>query len=575
MLKKLINLFAVALIAFLALLPLYSLNIAHAAVGANLIANPSAETLDASNQPTAWLQGGWGTNTRALSTTSDAHTGANSLKASITSYTDGDAKWYFAPVTVSPGTAYTFSDYYKASVPTDIVAQIDNGSGSLSYQWITTQAAAATWTAASYNFTTTSTAKYVTIFHVINSVGNLTIDDAALGVYTVDPVTPPVTPGNLVPNASVETASADGQSPAGWLFGKWGTNTTTSSYLSTGHTGTHAVKTQMTSYTDGDAKWYFPAQTVLPSQQYQFTDYYQADVETEVYAAITKTDGTTQYVGLGKPSASTTWAKFTSQFSTPSDAVSVSILHTIHAVGYLVTDDFSMSTYTATGFNRGMVSLTFDDGWTSIYTNGLPLLKKYGLVSTQYIVSGFLNDPSEPEYMTNAQVKAFAAAGNEIGSHSVSHPDLTTLTAANLKKELVNSKSRLKTLNGGKAINNFASPYGSYNSAVIAAIKAAGYKSHRGVEPGFNSKDSFNIYDIKVQNIENTTTPAQVQAWVNQALASKTWLVLVFHQVDSNPAAGEFNTLPSDLDTELSYIKTSGITTKTMQQALAEITPQL
>ncbi len=565
MLKRIASLFSALAII---LLYIMSATTAGAAVGANLLANPSAETL-VSGQPQNWHQGGWGNNTRNLSVSNDAHTGANSLQATIATYTDGDAKWYASPVSVSAGTAYTYTDYYKSSVVTELVAQNTDTSGNVSYQWLASVSSSSVWAQASSTFTTPSGIAAVSIFHVLNSVGTLQIDDATLGAYTVDP---PVSSGNIVPNPSLETAA--GTNPSDWSTGRWGTNATTFSYLSTGHTGTRSAKVQMTSYTDGDAKWAFPAKAVTPSQQYQFTDWYQANVDTEVFLGITKTDGTVQYVSLGAPTASTVWAKFSSSFSLPSNAAYATVFHVIHSVGYLVTDDYSLSAYTPTGFSRGLVTLTFDDGWTSIYTNGLPLLKKYGLPSTQYIVSGFLNDPYEPEYMTNAQVKAFVAAGHEVGSHTVTHPDLTTLSSAKLRAELVNSKSRLTTITG-KSINNIASPYGAYNSTVISAIKAAGYKSHRGVEPGFNSRDAFDVFDIKVQNIESTTTPAQVKAWVDQALASKTWLVLVYHQVDSNPAAGEFNTLPSDLDTELSYIKSTDIATKTMQQALNEISPQL
>ncbi len=565
MLDKARNILAAAL---LALLPLLSLGIAHAAVGTNLVVNPSAETLVA-GQPANWSQGGWGTNTRSLTVSSDAHTGVNSLQATISSYTDGDAKWYADPVSVSANTSYTYSDFYKSDVPTELVAQNTDTSGNVSYQWLATVVSSSTWAQASTTFTTPSSAATTSIFHVLNSVGTLQIDDASLGAYTVDP---PVSNGNIVPNPSLETAA--GAIPAGWSTGRRGTNSTTFSYLNSGHTGTRSAKVQMTSYTDGDAKWTFPAQAVLPSRQYQFTDWYQSSVDTEVFVGITKTDGSTQYISLGSPIASTAWVKFSSSFSLPSNAAYATVFHVLHSVGYLVTDDYSLSVYTPTGFNRGLVTLTFDDGWTSIYTNGLPLLKKYSIPSTQYIVSGFLNDPYEPEYMTNAQVKAFITAGHEVGSHTVTHPDLTTLTGTKLRQELVSSKNRLTTITG-KSVTNIASPYGSYNSAVILAMKAAGYKSHRSVEPGFNSKDSLNVYDIKVQNIESNTTVAQVKAWVDQALASKTWLVLVYHQVDTNPAAGEYNTLPSDLDAELSYIKSTGITAKTLQQALSELTPQL
>jgi peptidoglycan/xylan/chitin deacetylase (PgdA/CDA1 family) len=234
-----------------------------------------------------------------------------------------------------------------------------------------------------------------------------------------------------------------------------------------------------------------------------------------------------------------------------------------------VTDDYSLSPYTPVGFNRALVSLTFDDAWASIYNNGFPLLQKYSLPSTQYLISGNIADPA---YMTAAMMKAMGDAGHEVASHTGTHPDLTTLTATQLTSELANSQKNLKQYTG-KPVTDFASPYGTVDTNVMKQIKKY-YISHRGVVAGFNSKNYFNPYDIKVQNVTSTTL-ADVQGWIAQAQATKTWLVLVYHQVDTNPAAGDFNTTPAQLDAQLGAIKTSAVPVVTVAQALAELTPQL
>src|ERR1700754_2371897 len=60
----------------------------------------------------AWTADNWGTNTAALSLVPDAHSGVTAARASITSYTDGDAKWIPAPANVTPGATYTYRDWY-------------------------------------------------------------------------------------------------------------------------------------------------------------------------------------------------------------------------------------------------------------------------------------------------------------------------------------------------------------------------------------------------------------------------------------------------------------------------------
>src|SRR5262245_28942292 len=104
----------------------------HAALGVNLIANPSAETVVA-GQPSDWRFGGWGTNTSSLThVIGDSHTGNASLKAEVTAYTDGDTKWVSTPVNVTAGQNYTYSDWYKASTATSLVAQYQDAAGNFS-----------------------------------------------------------------------------------------------------------------------------------------------------------------------------------------------------------------------------------------------------------------------------------------------------------------------------------------------------------------------------------------------------------------------------------------------------------
>jgi peptidoglycan/xylan/chitin deacetylase (PgdA/CDA1 family) len=178
--------------------------------------------------------------------------------------------------------------------------------------------------------------------------------------------------------------------------------------------------------------------------------------------------------------------------------------------------------------------------------------------------------------MTAAQIKALKASGNQISSHSVSHPDLTTLTATQLTNQLKNSQSTLINKFGGP-VADFASPYGAYNATTISAIQKY-YRSHRSTDTGFNTKDNWNIYDLRVQNIYNTTSPAEVQGWVNEAATQHVWLILVYHEVAATPADPSdvaYTTTPADLEAEIQTIKSSSLGIVTIDQAISEILPQL
>ncbi|RYF28757.1 MAG: hypothetical protein EOO17_04130 [Chloroflexi bacterium] len=147
----------------------------------NLITNPSLEQSSGTPAlPAGWSDGSYGNNNRSLTYENGGRTGDKSVKVTISSRTDGDAKWAFTPVDVTAGTDYTYSDYYKSDVTTKFVAKYTNQDNSESYVYLGDKAASSTWTQASFNFITPTSAKNVIIFHVIDSVGTLQIDDADL-----------------------------------------------------------------------------------------------------------------------------------------------------------------------------------------------------------------------------------------------------------------------------------------------------------------------------------------------------------------------------------------------------------
>lgn len=382
--------------------------------------------------------------------------------------------------------------------------------------------------------------------------------------------TPPNTGPNLIANPSFE-ASSNGSAPDSWLSSSWGTNTSAFSYLNTGHTGTHSVEVQTTKYTNGAANWYYNDIPVTAGTTYQYSNWYQSNVDTEVDAEVVMTDGTTQYYWLGAVLANTNWTQFKTTFTVPAGAKSVSIYQILAKVGYIISDDYSLSTYTPAALNRALVSVTFDDGWTSQYNNAFPLLQKYNIPATFYIISGELTD--QPDYMTAAQVKSLYAAGNEIGSHTVTHSDLTTVSQAQLTTEMQQSQATLQNVIG-VPVTDFAYPYGAYNANTIAVGKQY-YQSQRTVNQGLNTKDNFDLTQLKIYEVDSNISQAQVQGWINAAITQKAWLILLYHEVGQSIGGDIYHANTADVDAELSYIKSTGITAVTVNQAINEIQPQL
>ena len=132
------------------------------------------------------------------------------------------------------------------------------------------------------------------------------------------------------------------------------------------------------------------------------------------------------------------------------------------------------------GRPRGLVGITFDDGYVNVLESALPELKRHGFAASVYIISGRLGGTNEwdegPAWplLSASQVGELAAAGMEIGSHSASHVRLAGLPAGQLETEVSGSRASLSELTGAP-VRGFAYPYGSMDAAARRAVHDAGY----------------------------------------------------------------------------------------------------
>ena len=126
------------------------------------------------------------------------------------------------------------------------------------------------------------------------------------------------------------------------------------------------------------------------------------------------------------------------------------------------------------------IVLTFDDGYRDMYTTAFPILHAHHFKGVAYIVSGFLNSPAN---VTSQQVIEMEDNGIQIASHTVSHVDLTRVSAAELQRQVVDSKLALEALLGHPVVD-FCYPSGQVNDAVVRVVQAAGYQTATTTQPG-------------------------------------------------------------------------------------------
>jgi peptidoglycan/xylan/chitin deacetylase (PgdA/CDA1 family) len=173
-------------------------------------------------------------------------------------------------------------------------------------------------------------------------------------------------------------------------------------------------------------------------------------------------------------------------------------------------------------FPRRAVAITFDDGFASVASAGGPILRRYGLTATIYVITGMIGRvthwsaggqalPSAP-ILDWAQIRALQDLGMEIGAHTISHPFLTRCRPAEARKELAGARAMLEAALA-RPVRAFAYPQGDYDPAVVAATRAAGYTTAVTLDQG-RARPGADPLLLPRLHVGRHTPPAALRAFV-------------------------------------------------------------
>lgn len=145
---------------------------------------------------------------------------------------------------------------------------------------------------------------------------------------------------------------------------------------------------------------------------------------------------------------------------------------------------------TAAGRARGLVGLTFDDGYADFLDSALPLLRRHGFTATVFVLPGRLGGdnawdergPRKP-LLTEDAIARIAEAGMEIGSHGLRHTSLVTADDATLAEDTRRSRELLSEITGTPT-DGYCYPYGDVDARAIRAVREAGYRYGCAISPG-------------------------------------------------------------------------------------------
>ncbi|MDO9527678.1 MAG: polysaccharide deacetylase family protein [Syntrophales bacterium] len=162
----------------------------------------------------------------------------------------------------------------------------------------------------------------------------------------------------------------------------------------------------------------------------------------------------------------------------------------------------------------GKITLAFDDGWLSVFTEAKPVMDRYDFRGVAYIITDLV---VEPERMSLGHLKILQNAGWDICSHSKTHPYfLSDNLSPELIEEEIKGSKRWLVENGFTAgAQHFASPGGEVDDFVLSLIKEH-HTSNRIIIEGMENIPPNDPFRLKILNVINTTTSRRSRAGLSR-----------------------------------------------------------
>jgi len=165
------------------------------------------------------------------------------------------------------------------------------------------------------------------------------------------------------------------------------------------------------------------------------------------------------------------------------------------------------------GERRGkVVGLTFDDGYRNVYQHALPILREQDFTATNYFVARQLDGGNVWDYEKNIahsdlmspdELRGWAAAGMEVGSHTLDHPYLPKLSPELADYQIRQSRLELEQVLGGE-VTAFCYPYGGETPELRNMVRQAGYTNATTTQGGLARSDD-DVYGLPRITVARST----------------------------------------------------------------------
>ena len=224
---------------------------------------------------------------------------------------------------------------------------------------------------------------------------------------------------------------------------------------------------------------------------------------------------------------------------------------------------------TAPHYPNGVVTFTFDDGFSQANDVAAPILAAHQFPATAYVI---VDEVGKSDRVSLDDLHALSAAGWDVGAHAYTQVDhalnFTELSRDEVEDDMVNTRAWL-IANGFTGYDHCAYPSGEFNGDVLA-LAGTYFTSCRTIYAGqqelFPPSDSRRL---RVGYITSSVPLSVAEEYVEEARENHEWLILVFHKlVDGTPAAStEWRT--SDFQALVDQVAASGLPVETVTDVYA------
>ncbi len=205
----------------------------------------------------------------------------------------------------------------------------------------------------------------------------------------------------------------------------------------------------------------------------------------------------------------------------------------------------------APGSDMGSITIIFDDGFESQYSEGYAIMKEYNIVGNVAVIPTRVG---EDNYMTLKQLSELYLNGWDILNHTYNHENLNTLNYRQQIIQIIGAKLWLK-IRGFKYSNDIlVFPGGMNNEITFDILKKYNFEAARGLYNVWTISPNARQGDVVICNLTDEVPPQKAINIINETIANKEHCIFILHKVEDGYDADHMKYSVNDFKTIINYI---------------------